>query len=516
MKRRGFVLPTGLIVFFSLFIFFSNALCQEPSEMLKKGIEQYKQENYEEAVEILKNARAREPQSSIAAFFLGMAYKQIMDFPKAVVNFKDAVTLTPRIKDALPELISTLYKLGNIEEAKKWIATAETEKIMPAQIAFLKGLILQKEAKYREAVIEFDKAQKLDDSLQQAAEFQIAICYVKDRRLSEAKEKFKAAVIADPQSDLASYARRYQDLVEERIFAERPFRFTLGLFGQYDSNVVLKPDESAFAGGITNEGSTVLMPSFRVDYVPILEGPELFSAQYAFVSNFHDNNSTTHDMTGNTISLTPGYNFGRSALNFTFSYSHFLLHGTRYMESITYGPLYRYLINDKNILEVFAGYTMKNYFQDATSPDYENDRDCQGIDAYASWVWLFEKDSFFNLKYEFIDENADGIRYENQGHRITANTIIPLRNDLKLQLSASWFRQQYRYRLNYPEYIGGTYVNVPKERRDKNLSGSIGLTWELNRNVNLIIQYSKTKVDSNDETSEYTRHLYTSGIEFKF
>ena len=60
----------------------------------------------------------------------------------------------------------------------------------------------------REAIVEFDKAQSLDQSLKQAAEFQIAISYVKERRLSEAKERFKAAVIADPQSDLASFARR--------------------------------------------------------------------------------------------------------------------------------------------------------------------------------------------------------------------------------------------------------------------------------------------------------------------
>ncbi len=519
MKRGGSIAPKCLFLtfFLSFFLFLSSAAyCQEPPEMVQKGIEQYKLENYEEAVDILKKARSQAPTSSLAAFFLGMAYKQIMDFSKAVANFKDAVTLTPRIKEALPELISLLYKLNDIEEAKKWIAVAEAESVMPAQIAFLKGLVLQKEGNNTEAIAQFEKAQRLDSSLKQAAEFQIALCCVKARKLAEAKERFQAAVIANPQSDLATFARRYQDLVDERLFVERPFRFTVGLFGQYDSNVILKPDETAFAGGITNESSPVFMPSFRVDYVPILEGPGLFSAQYAFVSNFHENNSTTHDLTGNTISLTPGYNFGRSALNFNLSYSHFALHGTRYMENITYGPLYRFLVNDRNILEVFAGYSIKNYFHDIPPPDYENDRDAEGLNAYVSWVWLFRKDSFFNLRYEFIEENTDGIRYDNQGHRVSANAIIPVLTDLKLQLSAAYFRQDYRYQVNYPEFIGGFFVNVPKERRDDNYSGSIGLTWEMTRNTNIIVQYSRTENDSNDETSEYTRDLYTAGVEFKF
>ena len=211
---------TGLFIFAVLFFFLTPVYCQEPSETIKKGIAQYKMENYEEAVVILEKARADEPNSSLAAFFLGMAYKQVMDFEKALIHFKDAVTLTPRIKEALPELISILYKNDDIEEAKKWIAVAEEDSIMPPQTAFLKGLVLQKENKFTDSVVEFEKAKDLDPSLKQAAEFQIALSYVKARKLSYAKERFQAAVIANPDSDLAAYARRYQDLVEERIFVE--------------------------------------------------------------------------------------------------------------------------------------------------------------------------------------------------------------------------------------------------------------------------------------------------------
>ncbi|MCK9274769.1 MAG: tetratricopeptide repeat protein [Syntrophales bacterium] len=518
MKRAGLESLACIILslFFAHILFSPSGYCQEPSDLVKKGIEHYQLENFEEAIEILNTARKKEPESSLAAFFLGMAYKQVLDYQSAAGHFRDAVTLEPRIKDALPELISVLYKLNDFEEAKKWIEVAESESVKPAQIAFLKGLVYQKEGLNSEAIAAFEKARTLDPSLTQAAEFQIAVCCVKEKKLDEANQRFQAAIIADPQSDLASFARRYQDLVEERIFAERPFRVTLGLFGQYDSNVVLKPDETAFANGISNEDSMAAMPTIGIDFVPQLDGPGIFSAHYSFVSNFHENNSTTHDLTGNTITLSPGYNFGRSALNFNFSYNHFLLHGSRYMEIMTYGPLYRFLLNERNILEVFAGYSIKNYFQDIVPPDFENDRDGEGINAYASWVWLFRKDSFFNLKYEFIEENTDGIRYDNQGHRVSANVIIPLLTDLKLQLSAAYFRQEYRYRLRYPEIIGGLYVGVPKERRDNNYSGSIGIIWEANRNMNVIVQYSSTDNSSNDTTSEYTRHLYTAGIEFKF
>jgi len=47
-----------------------------------------------------------------------MTYKQMMDYPKALENFRDAVTLTPKIKQALIELIDVAVQLQKLEEAK--------------------------------------------------------------------------------------------------------------------------------------------------------------------------------------------------------------------------------------------------------------------------------------------------------------------------------------------------------------------------------------------------------------
>ncbi len=128
-----------------------HALCQT-SNYLEQGIPQYMQENFEEAIELLKRAREEDPTSSVAAFFLGLAYKQVIDYPEAIANLKDAITLTPRIKDAVVELADILIQQGSLQEAKWWIGLAERQKINPARIAFLKGLALKKEGKNLEAI----------------------------------------------------------------------------------------------------------------------------------------------------------------------------------------------------------------------------------------------------------------------------------------------------------------------------------------------------------------------------
>ena len=96
-----------------IFLFLHPAFAQVP-DTLREGIEQYQKENYEEAIEILTKVRRERPASSQAAFFLGMAYKQTMDYPKAAQNLQEAVTLAPPIKEALVELIDTLSQLDRL------------------------------------------------------------------------------------------------------------------------------------------------------------------------------------------------------------------------------------------------------------------------------------------------------------------------------------------------------------------------------------------------------------------
>ncbi|MBW1766807.1 MAG: hypothetical protein JRJ65_07110, partial [Deltaproteobacteria bacterium] len=138
-----------------------------------------------------------------------------------------------------------------------WIGVAEKENISPAKIAFLKGLLLKEEGKNLEAVEAFEKAKSADPSITQAADVQIALCFLAEKDLKKAKDRFQIAILHDPQSDLAGFARQYMDLLEDRIFLERPFRFTVGVFGQYDDNMVLKPSDEIAAAGITDDGSRV-------------------------------------------------------------------------------------------------------------------------------------------------------------------------------------------------------------------------------------------------------------------
>lgn len=108
MKQIGII-----IVIFSLSVFsivhVSESAEEKISPELEKGIGQYKHENYDEALITLKKAREDYPQSSLAAYYLGLTYKQLQDYNQAISYLKDAVTFPPKIKGAMLELIDCLY-----------------------------------------------------------------------------------------------------------------------------------------------------------------------------------------------------------------------------------------------------------------------------------------------------------------------------------------------------------------------------------------------------------------------
>lgn len=515
--------------FICLLFFFVAPASAETKAALPEAIRQYQQENYEEAIAILTTVRQQEPNSSQAAFFLGMAYKQILDYPQAAIHLQAAVTLRPAVKEALIELIDALYQINRLEEAKKFVSLAEQDAIAPPRTAFLKGLILAKENNNIEAIKAFEKAKELEPGLSQAAEFQIGICLVKDKKLGKAKAFLQTAISRDPLSDLASYARQYVSLVEDQLYLTRPLRLTLSVMGGYDTNIVSKPLEAAAAADITDEKGNYLSSAARLDYIPQLEGSWLFNAQYSIASNVYSKHTHSHDSLANNFSLSPGYNFGRCALNLNVNYTNVLLRTDgdliptpdsspgykHYMDYGSVGPALRYFVNPSNIVEIFAGYDVKKYYnQKIATPDAV--RDSEGMREYVSWIWLFRPESFLNLRYDFTTEAADGSQWTNKGHRLTANISLPILPEEKakrfgpvtLQLTGSAFFQNFENEVNYGI--------VTDTRRDKVYTGSVGLAWRCCKYASLIAQYTRTQNDSNVPIFEYNRDQYAAGLEFRY
>ncbi len=520
-KERGNIMSNKvLILFFVLsFLFGSTANLYAKENLIEKGIAEYKAEKYEEALETFIKARQEYPKSSLAAFYLGLTFKQIGNYKESAKNYRDALTLTPRINEAYAELIEMLYNLNELKEAKQWIAEAEKEKVLPAHIAFLKGLVLTKENNNKEAIEAFTKAKELNRALSQSVDFQIAMIYAKERKLKDARNTLRALINIDPSSELASFAKEYETAIAKAIEAHRNWRFGIGVTYQFDDNVVSKPTGligTPTVDNISGQRDSAITSTFRMDYSPMLSGPWSFTVQYNAVGTnyFH---SYEYDVMAHSIAAVPIYNFQNGALSMPVSYSHMWLNEQEYMHLTSIKPSLNLQIFPGHIGQFSIGYGKREMLKYSAGADPNEDRDGNLYSALIGYVYPFkEGKGIFSVKYEYSKDDTQGRNWDNKSDKIGTSILYPLMNKVNLSLAGDMTLQHYK---NIHTVSGtGTngYPNVPTKRRDKIYNASGGVIYELLKGLSLSINYSYTRADSNFAIYDYKKNIYSFGVGYSF
>ncbi|MBI3815209.1 MAG: tetratricopeptide repeat protein [Nitrospinae bacterium] len=416
---------------------------------LQQGIANLKEENYEEAVEDFKKVREENPDSSIAAYLLGLAYKKVQDYKEAKIHLKDALILKPEVKEAVPELSDVLYQLGEMEEALKEIEFAEGLGMESAQTSFLKGQalselgkksdivlddsnIIYKGEKYpytknndgtitveegslkgkifyvsgKAAIASFKKAKSLDERLTASADYQIAMVNIQEGSLEDARDILNEIVIKDPNADIAQAANQYIEIITKRLKEERPFRFTAGIQYQYDTNAILKPSDETAAAGITGEEDNAGIINLRGEYVHKLKSPYNFKAQYSLYQNTHSRLKYI-DVQSHSISVVPGYNFSKGSLNLLTSYNYTSVDNNKYLQTITLSPTLTYFLTRTQFGQLTMKYQDKRYLKAPVNSDEDRDSNEKGL-GLSYFYLLSEGKGFINGRYEYNREDTEG------------------------------------------------------------------------------------------------------------
>ncbi|MCX5804717.1 MAG: DUF2860 family protein [Proteobacteria bacterium] len=523
---------TVLSLFTVINIFCLTTAAVHAQTPLEQGIKDFKEENYEECLENLTQARKLDPTSTAAAFYLGLTYKIMENYKEAVPHLRDAVTFNPPVKEALVELIDSLYQIDNIEEANKWIAVGEKEGVAPARIQFLKGLALLKENKNAEAITAFENAKEVDKTLAQAADFQIASAYMKIGKLQDSQKRFKSLITLDPTSDLATYARDYERAVTDKIEAERPFRFSIGLGYKYDTNVNASPssgtvfDNPGNAWMVSGQEDTALNTTLRAMYIApfSFKTPYNLSVQYSLSAERYMRRDD-YNLAQQSLSVTPGYSFSKVAFTLPLILGYINLQrekgndflnklawwqDTRYLITMGFTPTARYMINEKNVLELTYGFMRNKYYNttdSTTAKDPNEDRDGESNSGSLGWTYFFKEGTgLFTLKYTYTAMGTDGHNWSYDEDRFSLSFLYPLKKNLKLQYSSDAAFTKYKH--------DNTVFNM--RRRDDTFTNSLGLIYTIFKNVDITGQLTYTRDNANISTYDYDRSVASIGIEYRF
>ncbi|MBP7055566.1 MAG: tetratricopeptide repeat protein [Candidatus Omnitrophica bacterium] len=494
--------PLVLILIFSLII--PVCAADKPSPTLEKGIGQYKHENYDESIITLKTAREEDPKSTLAAFYLGLAYKQTQDYKGAVSHLRDAVTYEPKIKGALIELIDCLYQINELDEAKKWIVEAESEAIRPAQTAFLKGLVLAKAGDGEGAITAFEKAKELDKSMAQAANYQIGVCCLKDKKLDRAKRAFEEVVLIQPGSNMANYANEYVNSIEKQGEPKKPFRMSVAEYWQYDDNVVLMPSDSELVTSISDKGDSREVTTATADYDMKLNDMVTLTAHYGFYWA-KQNDLGFYDTLTNNFLLQPTFYFKNSVLTIPSGYNHTLVNDKAYLSNPVTTSIYNVMVGNSSMLQSFLRYQYRDYLWQPITP--AEDKDGSDFGGGVGWYTFFAKNKgFINIRYALNKEWTDGNNWEYVGNRVGATVLVPVLDKLNVSVTGDAFFQNFAN--------SNTIFGVV--RKDQVYTVSSLVAYKFYKDSEVQLQYTFVKDSSNVSFYDYNRNIYSAGVEIKF
>jgi tetratricopeptide (TPR) repeat protein len=495
-------IKTYLYLFFIFLIL--SGFTVNPSfaqDILQQGIAEYNAENYEESLEIFKEARQKMPGSSTAAYYLGLAYKQVGQYSDAVEQFKNAVGLPPVEEKAYVALIEVLYNQNKPDEASEWIARAEAENISPADISFLKGLVLLLEDRNDEAIEAFNKAKGIDSALTQKADLHIGIAYAHEAKVEQARRSLLDAVALDPSSEIATYAKRYESSLDSTVEIFKRWRFKAGIAMQSDDNIIASPTVAVPAYDVTNKSDVSLVTSFNADYSRVIKGPWFMNARYRFFANSYQD-ANEHDLIVNKAAFIPGYNFRDGNVSLPLELQHAFLNEREYVLVLSVNPTINKVISPGNISMFSIGYTHREMTQEPVSKEEDRDGDIYSVSL--GYLHPFaEGKGIFKAEYELSKDYTDGVNWENTGNRFNISFLTPVRDKVAVTASVDVFLQKY-------EDVGEVM------RRDRTYTGLLNLKWEVRDNMNFICQYNHVKADSNVTIYDYKRNIYTTGIEYNF
>jgi hypothetical protein len=169
-------------------------------------------------------------------------------------------------------------------------------------------------------------------------------------------------------------------------------------------------------------------------------------------------------------------------------------------------PTLQIAVNPNNILQFSTGYDRREMIQGPL--DIDENRDGNIFSLTAGYYSPFQTGKgIFSITYEFTNDDTEGKNWANVGHRASMSILIPeLIGKTDLILSGDVFLQDYK----------NTHSVFEVKRKDKSYTASVNFLVTLLKGLYLNLQYTYNRDDSNIAVYDYSRNIYTTGLEYRF
>lgn len=496
------------IFFFSITLIMaapSIAADEKPGEsLLAEGIAYYTDESYEEALESLQGALELNPDSTDAAYYLGLTHKEMLSYPEAKQYLEKAVSLDPSNRGAHGALAELLYALERYDEAEMALKKVEGQGENLAQIAFIRGQILMKRKDYKGAIKKFETSASVQSKYRNKATYFLALAYLKVGKRDEGRDALKRVAQNRDEPILAREAEAILKKIEDDSGKEeKPLSLSLSYSVDIDDNVLLKPSEEISGVTITGEEDITHKLSFKAGYKFSFDKSAL-KASYSYFQSIHNDQSAL-DIMGHGASLAYTTTISGGEYTLPISISYYLLDSDPYLQLATVTPTYGYNINNDNWLIFSFSMVSKDFLKTALSP--EEDRNALNFKGGVNYLVFFkERRGNITVGYALdIEDTKESGNWSYIGNKGVFAFLYPLREKIDLHMTGQYYNQSYTRQHSFY----GT------KRKDNFFGMEPKITYSFDKAV-VSLRYSYSRNQSNISVYDYNRNVFTAGIEYKY
>ena len=492
--------------------------------LISLAILKYDEKNYDEALELLKQALQLDPRNERGLYYSGLTYMAQLRPEAAIQPLEAALANQPKDPDIRFQLGVAYFTVGQYEKAEPLLEGVFREQPDRENLGYYVGVLRYRRKAYAEALAALKAVKTGDPNIQQLALFYrglasgtLGLSDEAARDLFEAQRLLAVSPLTEPTA-------RIRDAIIRARTLEKRFRGQLSLGTFYDDNVSINPSRSndPDAQLLRRQRHTApgLLLSATGDYSFYREGPVEAIATYSFLQTLNFNGLSEFNLMDHLGGLSGFYRGTVGGLPYQLSGSYtgeyiFLGKGVDSF-LLRFGPTFTVTLiepivtvpvlgNVGNLTTVLNRLAWKNFMGagEAVNGVREQKRDAFNVTAGFLHTFRFYNDRFLlRLGYEYDNEHSEGADFSYNGNHLRAGAQVALPWGgliLRYDYDVHW-RDYDNRNSRFPSSAPNTVTRNDTQHThlvqlEQPITDSLSLTWQyqniLNRSNLAVYDYKK-------------------------
>lgn len=338
---------------------------------------------------------------------------------------------------------------------------------------------------------------------------QLGIYYYNKAVYPEARDYFETTIEISPGTRYASISNDYMARIDRA--GPKPWRLDISAGMQYDSNVILGPDNfTPVPGGISRKDDWRGVFYLKGQYDLVSTDAFRSTASYSIYQSLHFK-LDDFNLTQQVASLDAAYSFSKAVvLRGAYSFEHVLVGGDKYD--------YAHVVGPSLILNEGIGFTTNIYYDYRWTHFYngdlfENNSDRTGSNNLVGITQFFSSGDLFQARvgYAFDRDSTRKDYWDYDGNKGFAGFTLKPGSGLSIDLYGEYYDKNYKG--IFPSAVSGA---PDAERHDKVQTYAITLAQQISKTFTVTVSEMYVRNQSNIETFDYKRSITSLFLTARF